>query len=92
MTPTRAALLRDVAAAIVESGYAVPPQPKRPYVRRGEQIAELARERWIECRPHEAAYSALIDDVMNRYSVSRRNAGRLIRQARKMREEKNGRL
>lgn len=87
MTPTRAALLRDVAEAIIESGYAVPPSPKRPYVRRGEQIAELARDTRIGCAPRSAGSVALIEDAMYRYSVTRRTAQRIAQQARKMRHE-----
>lgn len=90
MTQNRAALLRDVTNAIVASGYAVPPQAKRPHIWRAKQIAELARDHWIECDPHSAAYSVLIDDVMHRYHTSRWTARKMARLARKMREESNG--
>lgn len=89
MTPTRAALLRDVAGAIVASGYAIPPQAKRPHIWRAKQIAELARHHWIDCDPHSAAYSVLIDDVMHRYHTSRWTARKMARLARKMREERH---
>lgn len=82
---SRSALLRDVANAIIASGYAVP--LKRPHIRRGAQIAELARDRWVECGTHSATYSVLISDVMTRYSASRGTAREMVRRAKKIRHE-----
>lgn len=92
MKPTRAALLRDVARTIVASGYAAP--LKRPHIRRGTQIAELARDGLLDYPPHSAGSAVLTESVMCRYNVSRSNAHRMIGQARKMREEmvNNGRV
>lgn len=89
MTLNRSALLRDVAQTIIASGYAVP--LKRRHVRRGAQIAELARDSWIECGTHSATYRVLIDDVMIRYSASRGTAREMVRRAREIRKN-NGRV
>lgn len=82
MTLNHAALLHDVAREIIASGYAV-----RPHIRRATLIEELELDARINCRPHSAGNVALIDDVTRRYPVSRVNARKLVRQARKMREE-----
>lgn len=87
MTSTRAALLRDVAGAIISSGYAVTPQSIRTHTRRNIQMRLLAFDSRIDCSAHSAGRAALIEDVMYQYKVSRGNARMMICRARKMREE-----
>lgn len=90
MTPTRAALLRAVADAIIASGYAVPPKSIRTHTRRQIQMRVLAFDPRIDCSPYSAGRAALIEDVMYQHKVSRGNARLMICRARKMREENNG--
>lgn len=87
MTPTRSVLLRDVADAIVASGYAVPPQSIRTHTRRQMQMRLLALDSRIDCSSHSAGRAALMDEVVKRYKVSRSNARVMIWRARKMRHE-----
>lgn len=84
MTPTRADLLRDVAGAIVASGYAAPVQPRRPHVSRKSQIEVLAHDPRLNST---ACKSEMVTYVMATYSVSNINARRMLHLARKMREE-----
>lgn len=83
LTPAQAQLLRDVAAAIIESGYAVPARP--PYRSRRQQIAAIAEDARLNSLG--AAKAALIEDVMRGCEVERGNARQMICKARKMRSE-----
>ncbi len=80
LTPASRRLLRDVAAVIIDSGYARP----RPYAARGTRITQ-ARRIAAEYDRLPRWNSDLVCSVAYRFSVDRRTASRLICRARKMR-------
>lgn len=82
MTPTRAALLRDVAAAIAESGYAGP--PPSPHIARRSQIEVLVHDPRLTST---CGRSNFVRYVMETYGVSNSNARTMLHRARKMRDK-----
>ncbi len=83
---TKQDILRDVAKAIIDSGYAVRPGDEVPDRLR---VASRAQARTVianDDRLHSRSrytQGALIDDVMYTYGVSRSNAKALISRARR---------
>lgn len=86
MTPNRSNLLRDVSAAIIASGYAVPPQPCRRHVARRSQIEVLAHDPRLTST---GGRSNFVRYVMDTYGVSNSNARQMLHQARKIRKSRN---
>lgn len=87
MTPAQAQLLRDVAAAIIESGYAV--RVRRPNEQRRWQIEALSSDARLDAPQHSEANLALIADVIAGCNVTRQAARHLMSQARKIRRAQN---
>lgn len=80
LTPKQAALLRDVVAAIIDSGYAELPRTRRGHVSRIAQIDVLAHDKRIL----SASYSSdMTDYIMGTYNVNRNVASIMLSRARR---------
>ncbi len=79
LTPDSRRLLADVAAVIIDSGYARP----RPYAARGTRITQALRIA-AEYEQLPRWNSDLVENVSYQFGVDRRTASRLICRARKM--------
>lgn len=83
-------LLRAVAQAIIDSGYAEydAPQPRRYTPRDVVQarIAAIAHDERLYNKSRRV-HSALVDDIMEQYGVSRENARKLMHMARRVRTQ-----
>ena len=80
LSPSNLALLRSVAAAIVDSGYAVP--ARKRYQPRQQQIAAIAEDTRLHSHARHTQ-AALIRDVMRGCNIDRAGARVLICKARR---------
>lgn len=84
LSPSSRALLRQVAAALIESGECVMPRPLRCRVpSRLDVLREIARDPRLHSRARHTQTS-LIDEVADTLKVTRSNAKVMIYKARKL--------
>jgi len=87
MTPTRAALLRDVVQAIIDDGYAELPQPPETRRRNGKRKAQIEVLSYDPRLMRRSNVNIdLVTYVTRTYRVSRGNARMMLHRARKVAE------